>query len=114
MNDYGKGGRGKKAPYKTVHYRIPEPIKQTVELLANRYRHLASSELIDEANQILEQVQDTVSNNQSLYKKPGTMFTESELDQITATLEQALRLKANAGGKIKECIKEALILIKEK
>lgn len=33
------GGRGKKAPYQTTHYRIPEPIKPLVELLAEQYRN---------------------------------------------------------------------------
>ena len=32
------GGRGKKAPYQTTHYRIPEPIKELVESLASQYR----------------------------------------------------------------------------
>lgn len=32
------GGRGKKAPYKTVVVRVPEPIVETVEKLANDYR----------------------------------------------------------------------------
>jgi hypothetical protein len=32
------GGRGKKAPYKTVVVRVPEPIAETVEQLANNYR----------------------------------------------------------------------------
>lgn len=33
-------GRGKTAPYKTCHYRIPVPLKPVIELLANSYRQL--------------------------------------------------------------------------
>ncbi|AFY75202.1 hypothetical protein Syn7502_03340 [Synechococcus sp. PCC 7502] len=41
-NKNALGGRGKKAPYKTEHYRIPAPIKPLVQALANHYRELAS------------------------------------------------------------------------
>lgn len=33
-----KGGRGKKAPYRTVMVRIPMPIKPLVELLVKSFR----------------------------------------------------------------------------
>lgn len=33
------GGRGKKAPYKTVVIRVPEPISEAVEQLAENYRN---------------------------------------------------------------------------
>jgi len=39
-NKNALGGRGKKAPYKTEHYRIPAPIKPLVQALANQYRQL--------------------------------------------------------------------------
>lgn len=39
-NKNALGGRGKKAPYKTEHYRIPAPIKPLVQVLANQYREL--------------------------------------------------------------------------
>ena len=38
--NHGFRGRGKVAPYITTHYRIPLPIKPTVEILANKYREL--------------------------------------------------------------------------
>jgi hypothetical protein len=41
-NKNALGGRGKKAPYKTEHYRIPAPIKPLVQALANQYRELVS------------------------------------------------------------------------
>ena len=39
MTDFTKGGRGKKAPYETVHYRVPKPLKSTVQKLSNTYRN---------------------------------------------------------------------------
>jgi|GEM_PF-1755866 len=39
-NKNALGGRGKKAPYKTEHYRIPVPIKPLVQALAHQYREL--------------------------------------------------------------------------
>jgi len=41
-NKNALGGRGKKAPYKTEHYRIPAPIKPLVQALANQYREMVS------------------------------------------------------------------------
>jgi hypothetical protein len=43
-NKNALGGRGKKAPYKTEHYRIPAPIKPLVQALANQYRELISAD----------------------------------------------------------------------
>lgn len=42
-NKNALGGRGKKAPYKTEHYRIPAPIKPLVQALANQYRELVTA-----------------------------------------------------------------------
>lgn len=36
------GGRGKKAPYESMHYRIPMPLKPAIENIASRYRDLIS------------------------------------------------------------------------
>jgi hypothetical protein len=47
-NKNALGGRGKKAPYKTEHYRIPAPIKPLVQALANQYRDLISRDSISE------------------------------------------------------------------
>lgn len=111
MSDYSKGGRGRKAPYQTVHYRIPEPIKPTVELLADRYRQLSNADLIDEANELLEEVQSTIIKNQAVSAKAGTKFNEDDLEQVVFILKEALKLKANAGGAIKERIREVIAII---
>jgi hypothetical protein len=112
MPEY-KGGRGKKAPYQTSHYRIPQPIKPTVEMLAEQYRELIAAELMAEAEEMLERVQGTISGNVSDEDKPGTKFSKVDLEQIVSILQEALTLKANAGGKIKDRIREALKLLEE-
>lgn len=47
MTNPGKGGYGKRAPYETVHYRIPKPIKPIVQMLASRFRELVGGDAID-------------------------------------------------------------------
>jgi hypothetical protein len=42
-SDPTKGGKGKKAPYETQHYRIPVPIRPVVEQLANAYKRLVAN-----------------------------------------------------------------------
>lgn len=111
MSNYVKGGRGKKAPYKTVHYRIPEPIKPTVRILADEYRQLTTAQSESEADEMLERVQSTIVNNQIINSKPDTRFTEDDLEQIVFILQEALKLKANAGGAIKERIKQVLVIV---
>jgi hypothetical protein len=113
MTDYSKGGRGKKAPYETVHYRIPQPIKPTVEMLAERYRKLVTTESSVKAEELLKRVHDSVANELTTENKPGTKFTKVDLEQIITLLQDGLKLKANAGGKIKERIREALELLEK-
>jgi hypothetical protein len=108
-----KGGRGKKAPYQTIHYRIPQPIKPVVESLAEHYRELVTSESTTEAEEMLERVQSSIAGSVSSENKPGTKFNEANLEQIVSVLQEALMLKANAGGKIKDRIREALKLLEE-
>jgi hypothetical protein len=46
-----RGGRGVKAPYETTHIRIPLPIKDQVQALADRYRETT---VLDSADPQLE------------------------------------------------------------
>ena len=113
MSDYIKGGRGKKAPYETVHYRIPQPIKPSVETIAERYRELVTADSAAEAEEMLERIQTSILGDVLDESKPGTKFNEANLEQIVSILQEALTLKANAGGKIKDRIREALKLLEE-
>jgi len=102
MANNTKGGRGKKAPYKTGHYRIPQPIKPTVEVLADQYRELVANDSQAEASSMLERVNEAIVSIQKAEQKPGTNFSETDLEQVINILQEALKLKANAGGAIKE------------
>lgn len=53
MLNPGRGGRGKRAPYNTIHYRIPEPIKPVVEMLADRFRQLIGGGVSDPSGEDL-------------------------------------------------------------
>jgi len=57
MDDIAKGGRGKKAPYKTTHFRIPEPIKPVVEQLVIAYR----KSLDGDPDELLRRVQSAIA-----------------------------------------------------
>lgn len=57
-----KGGRGLRASYETTHVRVPLPIKEIIEKIANQYRDteevpnldfLNSGEIIELARKIL-------------------------------------------------------------
>jgi predicted RNase H-like nuclease (RuvC/YqgF family) len=151
MNNPGVGGRGKRAPYKTTHYRMPVALKPIVEDMAAKYRELVDeyeaddpalvqaviSTLVsedfkntEEFSKISEQIQ-SLEIQLKLAKKENKELTEqlasleksnyTLLEQLKklkcapqaiSILENALLLKANAGGAIKEKIKEALYLIK--
>lgn len=113
MSGYSKGGRGKKAPYETIHYRIPQPIKPTVEILAKHYRELVASESSAESDQLLKRVQNSIVSESVNEEKHGTKFNRDDLEQVITLLQDGLKLKANAGGKIKERIREALELLEK-
>lgn len=59
MADY-KGGRGKRAPYETVMYRIPAPIKPVVELIGHTYRLLVDGVADPNGEQLIRRVEDAV------------------------------------------------------
>lgn len=59
MADY-KGGRGKRAPYETVMYRIPAPIKPAVELIGHTYRLLVDGVADPNGEQLIRRVEDAV------------------------------------------------------
>lgn len=100
------GGRGKTAPYATTHCRIPKPIKPIVEVLINRYKdfalHLGPEEALKKLTPTLMQgICDSGVEQQS-----------SKIEAIKI-LSEALSYRANAGGKIKESIRQAIKLLEE-
>lgn len=59
MADF-KGGRGKRAPYETVMYRIPAPIKPTVEMFGHAYRVLVDGVVDPNGEDLIKRVKDAI------------------------------------------------------
>jgi hypothetical protein len=66
MPDYTKGGRGKLAPYETVHYRIPKPIYSLVMEFANNYRKLLA---IGQHESYLKSVESAIFDNAEITRQ---------------------------------------------
>jgi hypothetical protein len=97
-----KGGRGYKAPYETHQVRIPDPIAGQVHSLIERYQdYLEGGGDAGKPPCLLDQ------------DKPVNRFISKEdQSKVVKILEQALKLKANAGGAIKKEIEKALLMLK--
>ncbi len=104
MTDFSKGGRGKKAPWDTVMYRIPLPIKPAVELFARAYRLVsdngasdsAAEDLIKRAIDAIDGLSnhDTVSGHEQEIKDLKRDLEETQLElQKTRSLLEASRQK---------------------
>ena len=79
MANFIKGGRGKKAPYETIHYRIPKSLKSTIQKLANAYKKLFGTKYFDELIVNVEEVINLTSyegNNGTEVTKVGTRYSE--------------------------------------
>jgi hypothetical protein len=122
MSSPSKGGRGKKAPYKTIHYRIPEPIKPTVERFAAAYKIVINQEdSEDEVRTLINSVDDTLvavldSSNFSELGALKLQLSEarSQIEKLTLEREKsasillpALKFPANNASPIKAVIREA-------
>lgn len=125
MSNPGKGGRGKVAPYSTTHYRIPEPLKATVERLTSAYRILVSSEDTEVCKRFINCVDSAISNlgesEQNIKNLEAELIaTKNEVKALkvkvisaTAKLETALQLKSREGTKMKEIINESIDDLKQ-
>ncbi len=130
MNDFAKGGRGKKAPYESQMYRVPVPIKPTVERLGAAYRLLAKGALDPQGKQLLSKVEDAITASTYPTDKPdiknGTTAKpdiKNELDdsedenedeeelEEAEDLEQTIRDQAR---KLQELIVDRRMLEREK
>ena len=61
MADFIKGGRGKRAPYETVMYRIPVPIKAVVERIGFTYRLLVDGVADPNGEQLIRRVENAIA-----------------------------------------------------
>jgi len=88
-----KGGRGKVAPYQTRQVRVPEPVINQVDNLIEEYQsYIASGG-------------DPLTPPKFINKLVNRFIDKQEIIDI---LQEALGLKANAGGAIKQKIRLAL------
>jgi hypothetical protein len=88
-----KGGRGKAAPYQTRQVRVPEPIIVQVDNLIEEYQ----TYIISGGDPL---------NPPDFLNKPVNKFIQKQ--EIVDILQNALVLRANAGGAIKNKIRLAL------
>lgn len=79
---YLNGGRGKKAPYMTEMYRIPTPIKETVQLLAMAYRKVCDTDPITSPSHLLKQVQSTIALTNLISGTENKCLTEPNDDAV--------------------------------
>lgn len=126
MSSSSKGGRGKKAPYNTVHYRIPEPIKASVERFAFAYRNLIFTDDLEGCNSLVKAVDDATANlgeaEQEIERlklelalaKTRIAVLEDERENTITNLLPALSLGARDGVKLKKAIAIAIPEIKER
>lgn len=90
-----KGGPGHRAPYRTTHLRVPEPIKDQVQTLIDDYKKAA-----------------LVNQPVTLTDDPDSISPD-KIQAAIALLHESLKLPANTGGKIKVKIREALTILGE-
>lgn len=78
LTNPGRGGRGKIAPYQTIHYRIPKPIKPTTERLAAVYRLLVGTNFEEGVQVLLQQVDEAIAASLHPSSKHGTDLDRSD------------------------------------
>ena len=95
--NYINGGRGKKAPYDTEMYRIPKPIKETVQMLAMAFRRAYDSDLISPSH-LLNQVQATITSTNLIAGLDDARTTQSsdEAIQLSQIRELVSKWKGNS------------------
>lgn len=89
MDEYWRGGKGKVAPYKTSHTRIPLPIKETVELLSQVWKRALSAGRDTES--LLAQIQECTRKWVVDEENPVTGKDETgqhlEVDKLKAEID---------------------------
>lgn len=119
MTDFSKGGRGKKAPWDTVMYRIPLPIKPAVELFARAYRLVsdngasdsAAEDLIKRAIDAIDGLSnhDTVSGHEQEIKdlKRDLEETQLELQKTRSLLDVSRKKEQDVTDQLCSCHSDA-------
>jgi hypothetical protein len=96
-----KGGRGKKAPYETVMYRIPVPVRPVVEMLAQQYRQLLEGIADPTGENLVKRVEDAIADPIQLGDEPrsrhgqeGASATDELRSQLAAMEDENARLRS--------------------
>jgi hypothetical protein len=126
MSSPGKGGRGKKAPYSTIHYRIPEPIKASVERFAAAYRILSFDDDSEGCRNLIKSVDDATASLGEAEDKIRRLKLELALDKtrievlenerelVITNLIPAYGLGSREGVKMREAIAIAIPEVKKR
>jgi hypothetical protein len=126
MSSPGKGGRGKQAPYKSTHCRVPEPIKESVERFAIAYRILAFDgdlkscrnliNSVDDATASLGEAEDEIKRLKLEVALANTRIEvlESEREFAITNLLTAFSLSSREGVKMKSAIASSFPEIQER
>ena len=104
MTDYTRGGHGKKAPYETEMYRIPTPIKETVQQLSTAYKRLCNLETTISPSHLIKQVQTAIAKiaySQSDLEAPTNLISSKEGDDATKQLKAIRELVSKWGENVK-------------
>ncbi len=128
MPNPGTGGRGKNAPYNSVHYRIPEPIKPVVERFAAAYRILVGSGIPEDCDRLLQNMDSALVNTLEREKHQITIHEgiieklqndlealQNEVDKLQKerlktieSLTATLEFKPQQGTKIQGIVKQVI------
>ncbi|MFN6475269.1 hypothetical protein [Nostoc sp. DedQUE07] len=121
MSNPGVGGRGKKAPYESIHQRTPMPIKPMMEVLVSRYRELVMDYADPEDPALLAQVAsalaprsgDSHQELEAAHRKAESLQTElknlqRKLNERDQMLSELFTIHDNYDAQVKDKIKKAL------
>lgn len=97
--EFTKGGKGKRAPYTTIHYRIPEPIKPLVERLANGYKTLLGYER--STDELLNQVEKAIASSVYPSDEKVVPSKSEDISRLQAYID---KLEAEAREQKHRCI----------
>lgn len=70
---YSKGGRGKQAPYQSTHIRVPEPLKDVLQAICDRYR-----ETLD--------IEQALACDTTVSDKPVNLLTRSDAVELATKI----------------------------
>ena len=100
MNNKQIGGRGKKAPYKTTHVRIPIDLKPQVELLIEEFRNngfvidnkIANNPSMNSSEFIKQMIEEFKKNNLIIIKESKETLHDNLINISSMKLEESIKL----------------------